>query len=427
MKNNHTLIIGGGIVGATLALKLAQAKMPVTLIDARPKRDETEWQEALNHRDARVYALSLASIGLLKEVGAWQKITTSGRKADYSQMQVWQLNGMGELLFGDGNNVNSDVKVSNNSAPKLLGSMVEPLVIEQALEQRLFEDDVRDYLTVIAGQKVVEMDWLGAQQGYRVTLDNATSIDAALLIGADGRGSFVRRQAGIELDTLDYNQTAICCAIQTTKPHQATARQAMLPTGTLALLPLADITDEDKTNPQHWQSIVWTLPRNQALALIEENPRYIADKLAAASHYELGAISQIESIASFPLAAQQAKSYVADNLVLIGDAAHGVHPLAGQGLNLGMLDVQVLSEQLMHDFTRSGGKLWGSNQTLRTYERLRRPHNSLMMHSFSALNWLFAGELAQSRPIQQIRSEGMYRVGKMKPLMRLFAKQASGA
>lgn len=101
MKNNHTLIIGSGIVGATLALKLAQAKMPVTLIDARPARDESDWQEVLSARDARVYALSVASINLLSDVGAWQKIAASERKADYSQMQVWQLNGMGELLFGD--------------------------------------------------------------------------------------------------------------------------------------------------------------------------------------------------------------------------------------------------------------------------------------------------------------------------------------
>ncbi len=424
MKNNHTLIIGGGIVGATLALKLAQDNKLVTLIDARPKRDKEDWQQILGQRDARVYALSLASIELLKEVGAWQKIAASERKADYSQMQVWQLNGRGELLFGDSANNSNDS--NQNSEPKMLGSMVEPAVIEYALWQRLSAADLKQYLTVIDGKKVVDMDWLGATQGYRVTLDNGSVIDARLLVGADGRGSFVRKQAGIELDILDYNQTAICCAIQTEKPHQATARQAMLPTGTLALLPLADITDEDKANPQHWQSIVWTLPRNQALALVDEHPRYIADKLAAASHYELGAIHKIGSIASFPLAAQQAKTYVSDNLVLIGDAAHGVHPLAGQGLNLGMLDVKALSKQLAHDYNRSGGTLWGTNQTLRSYERLRRPHNSLMMHSFSALNWLFAGSLAQLRPIQQLRNEGMYRVSKIKPLMRLFAKQASG-
>lgn len=419
MKNNHTLIIGGGIVGMSLALKLAQAQCPVTLIDATAECDDAAWADKLSHRDARVYALSLASIELLTDIGAWQKIATSERKADYSQMQVWQLNGIGELLFGDS-------RVDDGTQSSMLGSMVEPLVIEHALWQRLHEDDVSDYLTIIKAQKVTQMDWLGAEKGYSVTLDNGTVVKAMLVVGADGRGSFVRQQAGIKLDTLDYNQTAICCAIHTSKPHLATARQAMLPTGTLALLPLADITDSDKANPQHWQSIVWTLPRNQALALLKEEARLIADKVAAASHYELGAIKKIESIASWSLAAQQAKSYIADNLVLIGDAAHGVHPLAGQGLNLGMLDVQALYEQLTYDYTRSGKTSWGASQTLRRYERTRRPHNSLMMHSFSALNWLFAGELAQTRPIQQIRSEGMYRVSKIKPLMRLFAKQASG-
>ena len=115
MKNNHTLIIGGGIVGATLALKLAQNKMPVTLVDARPTRDESAWQQMLGKRDARVYALSLASINLLEDIGAWQHITASKRKADYSQMQVWQLNGMGELLFGDSHD--------QSAAPEILGSI----------------------------------------------------------------------------------------------------------------------------------------------------------------------------------------------------------------------------------------------------------------------------------------------------------------
>ena len=126
MKTPHTLIIGGGIVGTTLALKLAQAKRPVTLVDAAPKRNKDSWDKALSQRDARVYALSLASIGLLKEVGTWQKIAASKRKADYSQMQVWQLNGIGELLFSENN---------GNDHKPMLGRMVEPLVIEHALSQ----------------------------------------------------------------------------------------------------------------------------------------------------------------------------------------------------------------------------------------------------------------------------------------------------
>lgn len=417
----QTLIIGGGIVGVTLALKLALQQQKVTLIDARPELSESQWQQKLQQRDARVFALSIASIELLKEVGAWQLIAQSGRKADYTQMQVWQQDGRGELNFGD------------DRVPQLLGSMVEPFVIEQALYQRMAADDVKEYLTLIAGHKVTMLDWLGTQQGYQVHLDNGDKLQGKLLIGADGRGSLVRREAGIGLDTLDYNQTAICCAIKTEKPHKATARQLMLPTGTLALLPLADVTEQDKANPQHWQSVVWSLPRNRALELLqlnEEDSEETADtlrrELAAASQYALGNIEQLESIASFPLNAQQAKNYVKDNLVLVGDAAHGVHPLAGQGLNLGMLDVSALVKILNEDYQRSGGRCWGELATLRRYERSRRPHNSMMMHSFSLMNWLFAGDFAALRPVQQIRSEGMYRVGKIKPLMRFFTNKASG-
>ena len=413
----QTLIIGGGIVGATLALKLAQQQQKVTLIDARPELTKEQWQKKLLQRDARVFALSIASIELLKQVGAWQLIAQSGRKADYTQMQVWQQDGKGELNFGD------------EYVPQLLGSMVEPFVIEHALYQRMAAEDVSEYLTLVAGHKVTLLDWLGSQQGYQVHLDNGDKLQGKLLIGADGRGSLVRREAGIGLDTLDYNQTAICCAIKTQQPHRATARQLMLPTGTLALLPLADVTEDDKANPQHWQSVVWSLPRNRALELLqlnEEDDDTLRRELAAASQYALGDIEQLESIASFPLNAQQAKHYVKENLVLVGDAAHGVHPLAGQGLNLGMLDVAALVKELMTDYERSGGRCWGELATLRRYERTRRPHNSVMMHSFSLMNWLFAGDFAALRPVQQIRSEGMYQVGKIKPLMRFFTQKASG-
>lgn len=410
MKNN-TLIIGGGIVGATLALRLAKACHPVTLIDARPTLSPADWEQTLAQRDARVYALSLASIGLLKDVGAWQRIEASGRKADYTQMHVWQKDGKGELKFAD------------DYGTDMLGSMVEPFIIEKALYDGFDENDVQPYLTHIAGHKVVDMTWQGEQDGYQITLDDGDTHQAKLLIGADGRGSFVRQQAGIGLDTLNYRQTAICCAIKTNKPHQATARQAMLPTGTLALLPLADVTDTDQANPQHWQSAVWTLPTNIALDVLTRQPAEIAKELAFASGYELGEIEQIESIASFPLNAQHAKRYAEPNLVLVGDAAHGVHPLAGQGLNLGMLDIVALTAVLQRDFERSGGRFWAAFATLQRYERERYANNAMMMHSFSAINWLFASEL---RPMQYLRSEAVSVVSQIKPLMRFFNRQASG-
>lgn len=408
MKHN-TLIIGGGIVGATLALKLAQAKHPVTLIDARPKLSQDDWVEKLTHRDARVYALSLASINLLKDVGAWQRIEQSGRKADYTQMQVWQTNGVGELNFGD------------DEFPRLLGSMVEPFIIEKALYDGFDDETVKPYLTHVAGHKVIDLDWIG--DGYRVALDNGAACSGQLVVGADGRGSMVRQAASIGLDTLDYHQTAICCAIKTEQPHRATARQVFLPTGPLALLPLADVTDSDKAMPQYWQSVVWTLPTNIALDLLTLSPQALAKELAFASGYALGDITEIESIASFPLNAQHAKQYVKPNLALIGDAAHGVHPLAGQGLNLGMLDIIALADILKTDFERSGGKLWANFATLQRYERERYANNAMMMHSFSGINWIFG---TQVRPIQHLRSEGMNAVSKIKPLMRFFSQKASG-
>ena len=408
MKPN-TLIIGGGIVGATLALKLAQAKHPVTLIDARPKLSQDDWVEKLTHRDARVYALSLASINLLKDVGAWQRIEQSGRKADYTQMQVWQTNGVGELNFGD------------DEFPRLLGSMVEPFIIEKALYDGFDDETVKPYLTHVTGHKVIDLDWIG--DGYRVALDNGAAYSGQLVVGADGRGSMVRQAASIGLDTLDYHQTAICCAIKTEQPHRATARQVFLSTGPLALLPLADVTDSDKAMPQYWQSVVWTLPTNIALDLLTLSPQALAKELAFASGYALGDITEIESIASFPLNAQHAKQYVKPNLALIGDAAHGVHPLAGQGLNLGMLDIIALADILQTDFERSGGKLWANFATLQRYERERYANNAMMMHSFSGINWIFG---TQVRPIQHLRSEGMNAVSKIKPLMRFFSQKASG-
>lgn len=411
MQNQQTIIIGGGIIGATLALALAKQQHHVTLIDARPLLTQTDWQNRLATPDARVFALSLASIKLLQQVGAWQNIEQSQRKADYTQMQVWQKNGIGELNFADKDN------------QTLLGSMVEPFVIEKALYERFVDDDILPFLTVIHGKKLVAMDWLGNQLGYQIKLDNGEIHTTKLLIGADGRGSKVRQLANITLDTLNYQQTAICGAIKTEKPHQATARQVFLDDSILALLPLADVSEQDKVTPQHWQSIVWSLPTQQAETLLSLTPENLAKEVSFASGYALGEVQIIQSIASFPLTAQHAKQYVKPNLALIGDASHGVHPLAGQGLNLGMLDIIDFIDIFQKDFVKSGQKVWADFATLQRYERHRYAQNAMMMHSFSGINWLFTNQFFA---VQQLRNEGVNFVSKNKALMKFFSKKASG-
>lgn len=406
-----TVIIGGGIIGATLALALAKQQQQVTLIDARQLLNQADWQQLFTTPDARVFALSRASIELLQQVGAWQKIEYSKRKADYTQMQVWQKNGIGELNFADKNN------------QTLLGSMVEPFIIEKALYERFSDADISPFLTVIHGKKLVAMDFLGDNIGYQIRLDNGKKFTTKLLIGADGRSSKVRQLANIPLDTLNYQQTAICGAIKTEKPHQATARQVFLDNSILALLPLADVAEQDKAKPQHWQSIVWSLPTQKANYLLSLTPEKLAKEVAFASGYALGDVEIIQSLASFPLIAQHARQYVKPNLALLGDASHGVHPLAGQGLNLGMLDIIDLIDILQKDFIKSGKKVWADFTTLQRYERKRYAQNAMMMHSFSGINWLFTN---QSAPIQQLRNVGMNFVSKNKALMQFFSKKASG-
>lgn len=405
-----TLIIGGGIVGASLALSLANANCPVTLVDARPRPTEAFWQDRLANRDSRVYALSLASIQLLQKIGAWQHIHQ--RKADFTQMQVWQKDGMGMLNFAEPN------------SSRLLGSMVEPAVIEHALYKQLTQAETDRKITLINGQKMTQM--IQQNQGYQIQLENGESLQAGLIVGADGRNSQVRQNANIQIDTLDYDQIAICGAIRLEYPHNHTARQIMLPTGTLAFLPLADLTPSDHSTPHHWQSFVWTLPTHMAKEKLKQPPQQLAKDLALASQYELGSILQIENITSYPLSAQQARTYIKDHLALIGDAAHGVHPLAGQGLNLGLLDVQALAHALIEDKQFKENHLWASKPALKKYQRQRRLDNQIMMHSFSIINWAFAGKIPNQTWLKYLRGQMFYQVSKNRFLLNFFSKKASG-
>lgn len=420
------VIVGGGIVGATTALLLAQSlaktapEISITLIDAgKPSPIKADVH------DSRVFALSNASIRLLEHAGVWQHVQ---RRADYTGMQVWATNGAGELSFGKPSGREHFAQSAT------LGSMVEPDVINHALHEQLAKQAniITHYQTNVTQADNIVGSYLAAsstetyEPSWQLTLDDGQQLVTPLVIAADGRGSFMRQAAGIDLDTLDYKKTAICCAIKTEKSHQGVARQVFLPTGPLALLPLADLS-ADTADTGCWQSIVWTLPTHDALDRLAQPTEMLGKAIAASSQYVLGDVVDVQSVASFPLKAQQATQYVQTGLALIGDAAHGVHPLAGQGLNLGMLDVAVLTERLLSDFERSGGQVWAQIQILQAYEQRRRAHNSIMMHAFSVMGWVFdAQDYPAGHLIEWLRSEGMLAVSKLPLLTDWFGRQASG-
>ncbi|MFB2578945.1 FAD-dependent monooxygenase [Acinetobacter sp. c2-A9] len=396
---NHfpALIVGGGLVGGLTALLLAQAGVDVLVLDA----GKAPQAEILEQRDPRVWALNAATLKLLQQAGIASHIQ---RQQPYSAMQVWNRDGFSELFFGQ---ASEHVPMPQH----WLGTMVEPSAVSFAVYQAFLDAKINCQYQA----KVSRVERL--PQAWQVELTDGSRYTTDLLIAADGANSFVRQQVGIQIERLDYQQTAISCAIRTEQPHQHTARQIFLPTGPLALLPMADVDDAQQG---HWQSIVWTMPSDLAEQYMALPVAEFQQQLQKASHYMLGEISEITKPASFPLIARHAEHYVKDGLVLLGDAAHVIHPLAGQGVNIGCLDVAILVDALLNDKQRGA---WANIQTLRRYEQARRPHNAMMMHSMSAIDFVHR---SQWRPLQILRNTGQNFIAKQPKLVDFFNHQASG-
>lgn len=398
MKQHEVIIIGGGLVGGLTALLLAKSGVEVTVLDASPALDA---QTVIDKIDPRVLAINQASMTLMKHAGIWQHIK---RHQPYSGMQVWNRDGMGEINFGSSS-------IHQPLEHDWLGSMVEPSILNLAIQTEI-KSTIQDYRTQV---RVVRLERFAKY--WQISLATGETLQAALVIGADGGNSFVRDQAGIGLDVLNYQQTAMSCAIRTEKPHEYVARQIFLPTGPLAFLPMRSVSSEQQG---HWQSVVWTLPEDYADEYKQLDDTQFANVLTQASHYMLGEVHEVVSRASFPLIARQAEYYVKEGLALIGDAAHVIHPLAGQGVNIGCLDAGVLVDCLLKDRERG---VWAHLQTLRKYEHMRRTHNATMMHSMSALGWINS---AQFKPLKWLRSEGMHFVSTQPKAVEFFNEQASG-
>ena len=392
------VIIGGGLVGGLTALLLAKGGVQATVLDAAPILNAEKVVAEVN---ARVLALSQATIHLLKTVDVWDKLA---RQMPYTGMQVWNKNGYGEINFGQ-----ASQRIPSDE--QRLGSMVEPSILNLAIQQQMLQQ-VQDYRTQV---KVVRVE-----QGINcwiIQLADGTTLKTKLVIGADGANSFVREQAMIALDVLDYGQAGLSCAIRTALPHQYMARQIFLPTGPLAFLPMASLNAEQA---EYWISIVWTLPDDYADEYVALDDAQFTQLLTRESHHMLGEVLEATPRVKFPLKARAAQRYVKAGLALVGDAAHVIHPLAGQGVNIGCLDAAVLCDVLLKDKQRG---VWAHEQTLKRYEHQRKGQNDAMMHSMSALGFVETSELF---PLVWARNFGLKQVENQATLKALFLAQANG-
>lgn len=386
----HVAIIGGGIVGSALALALGRAGLRVAVLE---KQLEAGYHEGQPYA-LRVSAISLASEYFLRNIGAWSSIAES-RVSSYQEMFVWDASGSGEIHFDC-----VDLQQTH------LGHIVENDLIQLKLLDELASLPQVDVLNVsqLSGLQY-------GRNGVSVIASEAKPVTASLLVAADGANSWLRKQAGIELDAWPYRQHAVVAVVQPQSSHRATAWQVFLPTGPLAFLPLNDGTC----------SIVWSTSEERAAELIKLEEEEFCRELSKASEGRLGRMSLCSKRAVFPLKYQHAKAYTHDRVALVGDAAHVVHPLAGQGVNLGLLDAACLAEQVIAAV--SVGRDPGSKKLLSRYQRKRRGENQAMALAFDFLNKLFG---AQAASVVQLRNIGLSIAARWSHLKYFFMQQATG-
>jgi 2-octaprenylphenol hydroxylase len=392
MNTDYDLLIaGGGMVGSALACALGDADLKIGLLEGAPLDRIRPGLEL----DARVSAISHASQRIFAAVGAWDGIA-AWRVSPFRDMRVWDVTGFGSIHFD-----------SAAIGEPLLGWIIENRVIQFALLERVQQLPAVELLcpaTLDTAQALENGCW-------RVCLSDGREFTTRLLVGADGAQSRVRQLAGIETSGWSYDQTAIVANVRTAEPHQQTAWQRFLPTGPLAFLPLADGRC----------SIVWATPPEQADALLALNEAEFAEALAEAFDQRLGAIVEVGHRAAFPLRLQHARAYVQPGLALIGDAARVIHPLAGQGVNLGLLDAATLAEVVLDAV--AAGHDFGSLKVLRRYERWRKGDNLLMMGMMDGFKRLFGNGLP---PVRLLRNIGLNLTDTAGPLKNFIARRAMG-
>ena len=388
MEQFDVVIIGGGIVGSATACVLGDAGVRVAMVEARSGRPDGA------ARDPRMYAITRASERIFRAIEVWDTVSRHEHCA-FTDMEVWDAVGSGMLHFD-----------CAELGEPCLGYILEPHIIASALQDRL---QTNPSVSVFCPASCTALDTGGTLA--EVVLDGGRLLKTGLVVAADGAHSPVRAMLGIGIRSQDYHQSSLVALVRTTQSHRNTAWQRFLPGGPLAFLPMAN----------GWCSIVWTMPASdidRVLALPQDD---FHAALGTAFDHRLGEIVDSGLRSAWPLRRQHAEHYVTGRAALIGDAAHTIHPLAGQGVNLGLLDTAALSEVILDSIHH--GRDPGSLRTLRRYERWRRGDNLLMMSAMDGINRLFSNA---SPLLGQVRSRGLDAVNHAGILRQLFMRHAMG-
>ncbi|HHL18689.1 MAG TPA: 2-octaprenyl-3-methyl-6-methoxy-1,4-benzoquinol hydroxylase [Thiothrix sp.] len=378
------------MVGATLGCLLAKQGCRVAIV-------EPYVPAPFSLNDAyglRVSAISRASQHALMQAGAWSFITDL-RMTPYEAMCVWDATGHGEIHFSAADIGEPD-----------LGAIIENQVIQAGLSQAM---DSYDNLAFLAPVSVDACHY--AESQIAVELSSGKTVTTALLVGADGAYSKVRTLAGIDVQKNDYNQKGLVAVVRTEKAHQLTAWQRFMPSGPLAFLPL----NEGKS------SIVWTLPADKADYYLAMSDDAFNVAITAAFDQRLGNVRVVSQRVAFPLMGQQAEHYIAEGIALVGDAAHTIHPLAGQGVNLGIKDAVALAEVFVSAKKVDNSPF--SLKALRRYERARRGDNVLTQKAMEGFKLLFGNTFI---PLQFARNMGLSAVNKVIPVKNEIMRRAMG-
>lgn len=395
------VIVGAGIVGSALACALAKSSFNIAIIEAQERViDRNEQATSVDGFDVRVSAITIASQQLLEDIGAWE-IIAENRLSPYRHMHVWDAEGTGSIDF-DADDINQPA----------LGHIVENKVTADALTQCM-NRQTNLHRIVPAILEEIEPLQNGA---YLLTLGDGRQLQTSLLVAADGANSKVRALEHIAMREWDYNHHAIVATVKTELSHGHTARQRFLPEGPLAFLPLSSAQDDT-----HYCSIVWSAIPSYAENLMALTDDEFTEALAAAFEYQLGSISAVSRRFSFPLRQRHVVDYIKPGLALVGDAAHTIHPLAGQGVNLGLMDIKTLSEELLRSQQR--GLSPGSIAVLERYQRRRKGANLAMMAGMDGLKRLFS---ETTLPVRWARNSGLRWLDKSKMLKRQIMKRAMG-